>query len=250
MRDYTRRAEFKHVVPPNPAHIPLKLGLNSLYGKFAQRAGIKVRDDGTIQLPRYHNLFYAGMITAGARARISEAVAEIGEHNVLMVATDGLFFQGKIPKTLREPDALGSWEIDNKTYSITIAGAGMYETRSRDGTVNKNKRRGFGGNRIVYQDVIRKWRAGEAVTISTHRMVTLGLAAVSENFYKLRATFITQEREMKMVGQEAFAAKRYRPMIPVRRGKLELLESGYRKTDAPSAPYQILRPRDLRRDDR
>ncbi len=250
-RDYALRASYKHANPPNPAHIPLKLGLNSLYGKFAQRAGIKLLEDGTLRMPRYHNLFYAGMITAGARARISDAILAHGDANVLMIATDGVFVRGKWK--LIEPDDLGSWEVDAKTKRVIIAGAGMYETRTADGKTNKNKRRGFGGSRIDYADVIRRWRRGEIVTMPTHRMVTIGLACQSEEAYARRATFVTAQREMKPLGTNPFAAKRVRGILPAYTagGKLEELRPGIRRDEnAASAPYQLLKKRDIKTDDR
>jgi hypothetical protein len=248
-RDYTLRASFKHADPPNPAHVPLKLGLNSLYGKFAQRAGIKELPDGTLRMPTMHNLFYAGMITAGARARVNDAILAHGDENVLKIATDALFVKGEWKVV--EPNDMGSWEIESKTASVTIAGAGMYETRKPNGDVNKNKRRGFGGARIDYKDVIRKWRRGERFIVPTRRMVTIGLAAngTAETYAK-RATFIDVDREMRPLGMHPFASKRYKPLFPIREGDLELLLPGIRIAKGCSAPYEVFRPRDLKNDDR
>jgi hypothetical protein len=56
---------------------PLKLGLNSLYGKMAQRCG----------RGPYHDPVSAGFITAITRARLVEAIGQ-DPHSVVMVATD------------------------------------------------------------------------------------------------------------------------------------------------------------------
>ena len=81
----------------NTRGYPLKLGLNSLYGKLAQQTG---------RAP-YHDEVAAGLITATTRARLIEAVG----HNpaaVVMVATDGVY--STEPLLLDIGDGLGQWE--------------------------------------------------------------------------------------------------------------------------------------------
>ena len=247
-RDYELRATYKHMDPPHPANVPLKLGLNSIYGKFAQRVGVKMLPDGTIKTPRLHNLFYAGMITAWARSRLSEAIFAHGDRNVLMIATDGVFVRGKWK--LIERDALGSFEIDAKTYRAVIAGPGMYQTEQKDGKLHKNKRRGFGGGSIDYRDVIRRWRRHEKVEHPVRRMVTLGQAAVSQDAYDRMGCFFDSKREMKPLSGNPFASKRFRnPYSPTYVGKFETLAPGVRISQECSAPYKLLRKRDLRTDD-
>jgi hypothetical protein len=63
--------------------IALKLGCNSVYGKFAQTVG-----GG---LGKFTNWVWAGMITSGTRAQILEAMNIHSDlSNLLMVATDGI----------------------------------------------------------------------------------------------------------------------------------------------------------------
>ena len=49
------------------AHICIKLGLNSLYGKTAQKQGFRGQE------PPYRSFMVAGAITAGTRAKLLEA---------------------------------------------------------------------------------------------------------------------------------------------------------------------------------
>lgn len=62
----------------------LKLVYNSAYGKLCQSVGS----------PKYGNPFYASLITAGCRTMILDAIATHpnGADNLLMIATDGIYF--------------------------------------------------------------------------------------------------------------------------------------------------------------
>jgi hypothetical protein len=76
---------------------PIKLGLNSLYGKLAQRIGN----------PRYGNLVHAGLITAITRALLIGASAQAPDA-IVMFATDALF--SRKPLKLPIGERLGEWE--------------------------------------------------------------------------------------------------------------------------------------------
>jgi len=79
----------------------IKLLINSIYGKFAQSIGS----------PKYGNPVYASLITAGCRTMITEAIGTHpgGMSNVVMVATDGVYFLDPHPN-LPLSDKLGDWE--------------------------------------------------------------------------------------------------------------------------------------------
>jgi hypothetical protein len=76
---------------------PLKFALNSLYGKLAQRSG----------RGPYHDPVSAGLITAGTRARLIEALAQDPEA-VFMLATDAVY--STRPLSLDIGNGLGQWE--------------------------------------------------------------------------------------------------------------------------------------------
>jgi len=76
---------------------PLKLGLNSLYGKMAQRCG----------RGPYHDAVSAGLITAITRARLIEALAQ-DPQAVVMLATDAVF--STTPLALDIGGGLRQWE--------------------------------------------------------------------------------------------------------------------------------------------
>jgi hypothetical protein len=91
---------------------PLKLGLNSLYGKMAQRCG----------KGPFHDVVAAGLITAMTRARLLEAIAQ-NPQSVVMLATDALF--SREPLSLDIGDGLGQWE-EKIWPDLFIAQPGVY----------------------------------------------------------------------------------------------------------------------------
>ena len=77
----------------------LKLGMNSLYGKLAQRVG----------RPQFASVVYAGMVTSGTRAMLHGAIDLAGPDNVVMVATDAIYAKRPV-EGLNEGSGLGEWE--------------------------------------------------------------------------------------------------------------------------------------------
>jgi len=91
---------------------PLKLALNSLYGKRAQSSG----------RGPYHDVVEAGLITAITRAQIMEAVGQDPEA-VVMIATDAVF--STRPLALDLGVGLGQWEL-KQWPDLFIAQPGVY----------------------------------------------------------------------------------------------------------------------------
>jgi hypothetical protein len=89
--------EARRRIGSNTRGYPLKLGLNSLFGKMAQRSG---------RAP-YHDVVSAGLITSFTRARLIEAIGQ-DPHSAVMVATDCVF--STRPRSLDIGDGLGQWE--------------------------------------------------------------------------------------------------------------------------------------------
>lgn len=104
--------EERRRIGSNTRGYPLKLGLNSLYGKMAQRVG---------HAP-YHDAASAGLITAITRARLIETSAQDPE-SVVMLATDAVF--SRQPLSLDIGEALGQWE-ETVWPDLFIAQPGVY----------------------------------------------------------------------------------------------------------------------------
>jgi hypothetical protein len=95
----------------------LKLVLNSLYGKFAQRCG----------RGPHHDVVSAGLITAITRAQLVEALAQDPEA-VIMLATDAIFSTRRLSLDLGE--GLGQWE-EKVWPDLFITQPGVYWSPSK-----------------------------------------------------------------------------------------------------------------------
>lgn len=101
---------------------PIKLAINSLYGKLAQRKG-----NGA-----YANMVWAGLITAYTRAKLMSAIA-LAPGRIVMAATDGIYSLDPLPLDLGE--RLGQWECE-ELDGLFIVQPGLYwspEKRKRKG---------------------------------------------------------------------------------------------------------------------
>jgi DNA polymerase type B, organellar and viral len=94
----------------------IKLNNNSLYGKFAQSTGAAP----------YNNWFYASFITSYCRTQILDAIATHpgGTQSLLMVATDGVYFDSPHP-TLPVSPNLGDW-AETKLIDLCLFKPGVY----------------------------------------------------------------------------------------------------------------------------
>lgn len=106
----------KEVGKKTPLGIACKLVPNSLYGKFAQSIGE----------PKYANPIYASLITTGCRTIILNAIATHpkGAEDVVMVATDGIYFRTEHP-LLKISGELGDWDHNVKT-NLSLFKPGVY----------------------------------------------------------------------------------------------------------------------------
>ena len=121
----------------------LKLGLNSIYGKLAQGAGYGDKP------PPFQSYFWAGYITSATRATVLD-VASKGIDDLVMVATDGIFFD-KDPG-IPESAGLGGLELETMDDCF-VAQPGIYSQYFDGETIGKS--RGFFNKEIDF-DVLRK----------------------------------------------------------------------------------------------
>jgi DNA polymerase type B, organellar and viral len=91
------------------AQLALKLCLNSIYGKLAQRIGW---DEQTRRIPPFHQLEWAGWVTSYVRARLFNVMKGIPFENLIAVETDGIYTTTD-PATLGIVNSgkLGGWEV-------------------------------------------------------------------------------------------------------------------------------------------
>ena len=144
---YTRRKRLQ--ANKNPAQMGFKLGMNSLYGKYAQRAG------GKEKAPSSHTLPIAGYITSACRALVMRLMHAVGVDNVISVETDGIFCTTG-PEDIERPEQfpmskeLGEW--GHKVYDeMIILQNGIYLLRKGD-KWEKPKTRGINANHFMNED--------------------------------------------------------------------------------------------------
>jgi hypothetical protein len=105
--------------------IALKLLLNSLYGKMAQRAGWK----RTGSAPAWHQLEWAGWVTSFTRAQLYTVMASLKYDELIAVETDGLFSTLEPEKIgLKDSSELGGWEVTPIDELIYLQ-SGFYSKR-------------------------------------------------------------------------------------------------------------------------
>lgn len=140
---YERRARLKK--NKNPTQMGFKLGMNSLYGKYAQRAG------GKEKAPSSHTLPIAGYITSACRAKVMRLMHRIGTDSVISVETDGIFTTNEI----NDPEFPISAELGDWTHKVydemIILQNGVYLLRKGD-VWEKPKTRGINATHFMNDD--------------------------------------------------------------------------------------------------
>lgn len=179
------------------AQIPLKLALNSFYGKTVQRLGY---EEDTGKLPPFFQLQYGGYITSSIRAKMFEA-AMSSPQTVLAFATDGIWSTEQLQVPISK--MLGEWEYE-ELDSITMIQAGVYFSHK---TIDKpqynmngelincplhgplceevHKYRGFNEGSIKEDIILQAWQDNlTELAIPTKRFITLGTGIASKERYK------------------------------------------------------------------
>lgn len=121
---YQKRLEVGKNTPEGKAY---KLVYNSAYGKMAQSVG----------KPMFASAVYASLITAGCRVRILDAIAThpTGTEDVVMIATDGIYFRSKHPNLNISKTELGAWDEQAKE-NLTLLMPGVYWDDKARGDIN------------------------------------------------------------------------------------------------------------------
>ncbi|MCH7560149.1 MAG: DNA polymerase, partial [Thaumarchaeota archaeon] len=138
---YKKRMELKE--QNNPLQLPLKVILNSIYGKTAQRVGNKI---GNLFCP-----VIASTITGHTRAMLYEFVSRHGiSNNLVSFATDSVISRKKINV---DSERLGDFKLEKSAKDVYVLQNGIY--RFNDSW----KKRGIGklGSRTIeHLDTVEK----------------------------------------------------------------------------------------------
>jgi len=191
---YDQRKQWK--AEGNPCEKALKLLLNSLYGKMAQRVGY---DKKKMRPPKWHQLEWAGWVTSYARAKLYRAMLLAGDR-LVAVETDAVFSTKELE--LDVGPGLGQW--DRTVYDeIIYLQSGFRFVRQGDEWTHKF--RGFDPDSIHRETVERYLRDVNLNDISretsfqgsTTRFIGMGAAFMS-NTPEIWRTWSTTTRALQM----------------------------------------------------
>jgi hypothetical protein len=204
--------------PSGRAEIPIKLGLNSLYGKMAQQVGMVTKDkDGKWikRRPTYHNLCWAGYVTANTRASLFR-VAMQRPSSVIAFSTDAVTTTENVE--VKTGKQLGEFTYE-RFDGIYMAQPGVYFLRPEGkawatdeaGKAKEAKYRGFDKGVLNRESIIDVLRNGcrdmdcENVGANDHyhakctRFVGMGSALVGVESLKRWRTWQAQDRRLSLL---------------------------------------------------
>lgn len=184
--------EYRKSIGKATKGFAIKLGINALYGKLAQRLG---------GAP-YKDMIGAGLITSFCRAQLMGAYHGKEKH-IVMLATDGVF--SRVPLEVDIGSSLGQWESKLRSDGMFIVQPGIYW--SSNYTIDDLlKTRGIPQSRIIkrsadFESVFNSWVNGDggndppslSVTIPTfiaHRL------ALARNKPELAGCWIQQNKNI------------------------------------------------------
>lgn len=197
---YNERARMKK--EGNPTQLALKLAMNSLYGKLAQSKGAKLNPDGTWRIPTYHQLEWAGWITAASRAKLYDAMMQAGS-SLIAVETDAVY--STKPLDLPCSPKLGDWE-EEIAEAIMYVQSGVY-FKKKDGKWAL-KSRGFEPRNHTFEawfNVMSRLPADKEATV-TINLRRFGSVPTSDQFarwYEMQRTSTILQMNSKRVHLES-----------------------------------------------
>lgn len=203
----------------------IKLGINSVYGKFAQRVGKPGEP------PAYGCLWYAAAITAGTRRKLLESALN-DPKAVIAFATDAVFSTRPLPLNVPERKTLGEWEFEENAAG-SFAQSGVYTIRQHklDEKTGKQKlkiaTRGFSPTkdsanvaegfadafeRDMFVNIPERWRVGADVyEFEDQVYLGLGASVVPPRTWVDIGSWKTLTREQRL---NTMSAKRGVPYSP------------------------------------
>lgn len=174
---------YKERKKRNEIAIAVKLLLNALYGKFAERRYMIVNDiEPSAEslyfrgkfwtTSRWHtdhtNFLVAAHITGYIRAHLYRLMQQAGFTNVIQVHTDSLHVTSGAP-SLPVSDELGGLKLEAKPKRLVIVGTGIYAYETETGWTNKF--RGFMTRVNLYEQLEGKKKT--VVKIPVYRPLSL-----------------------------------------------------------------------------
>jgi len=186
----------------NSAEYALKIALNSLYGKMAQRVGW---DKEKRLAPKWHQLEWAGWVTSYTRACIYRMAQKLGADSIVAIETDGIYTTTNPRECgVTHSVELGEWKIseNDDTYYVQNGLAWL-----RKGDDWQTKYRGLDISSLTLADVVSHLsRIGSDLTWkdtlrgTSKRFIGIGAALVSKNMEERFCRWETSPREIIVGG--------------------------------------------------
>lgn len=169
----------------------LKLGMNSGYGKMAQRIGSRPEYGGR---PKWHQLEWAGMVTSATRAQLWDAIC-LAPESIIAVETDSI--ASTVPLPLDVGPNLGQWELTEYDW-ITYIQSGIYFT-SAGGSGSKAKTRGIDVSQLDYPAVLKYLDGDQTDPLLVNSRMFIGLTNPRDYLY---GQWTDSAKEVKVAGQK------------------------------------------------
>jgi hypothetical protein len=150
-----------------------KKAIASLYGQIAQRQGWERRHAA----PRFHQLEFAGAITAECRSLVYSAARSVGS-GLVSIDTDGILATrpfGKLPNGTGI--RLGQWKTEEYSGILYIQ-SGVYWLRDQEGNWKPPKSRGIPQRKLPFDDIYArmKYYGEDPIEIQQHSFYGFGQA--------------------------------------------------------------------------
>lgn len=201
---YQQRQEWKR--NGNPAELAAKLGINSLYGKLAQRVG------GKTGKPKWHNLEMAGHITSTCRAMLYQGSWRQNS-DLIAYQTDGIYSTRPIENLPNGAGSqLGQWEVEEYSGMLHLQ-SGVYWLRDQEGNWLRPKTRGIPQQHMdfskAYQSLVNK----TPLVVEQNQFIRFGLADMRRGGLGLWRTWQINEKDFSF-GGNGFGSSGKRLHIP------------------------------------
>jgi hypothetical protein len=188
---YAQRLVWKR--DGNPAEKAAKLGINSLYGKLAQRVG------GAAGKPKWHNLEMAGHITSTCRAMLFEASWR-QYSDLVAYQTDGIYStrpMGSLPNGAGT--ALGQWECEEFSGMLHLQ-SGVYWLRDIQGNWLRPKTRGVPQQHMGFDTAYTSLVERTPLVVEQTQFIRFGLADMRRSGLALWRTWQINEKDFSFGG--------------------------------------------------
>lgn len=194
---YDKRREWK--AKGLGAQLALKLLMNSLYGKLAQRVGW---NEEKRTAPAWHQLEWAGWVTSNCRAMLWDVMSKLPRGSIVAVETDGIYTTTD-PRSVGIVDSkeLGGWEVDVYDEILYVQSGMAWLRKGSEWTC---KRRGLDARTFPLDECVAYLRrlvpASEWPPYigETTRFIGLGAALMSPAPFRVRhCVWETVPRQIK-----------------------------------------------------